>query len=684
MISGAGHSIKGNETLSFLQWSVSRKDAKGNLYQNFFAFFVYLCVFAWNVLLKNNSYLTSSFIIHMRIVLFVIASFVNLVLYSQNLLPTPRNIQATYVKGTRSVDGRPGKNYWQNTANYDLRINFDPATRLINGSADIQYVNNSPDTLRSIYFKLYPNFYKAGTPRQMPVDPEDIGEGIVIDSLWINNIVSNTASLVINGTNGFIGRQSLLPHQTMQIRIVYHYILNKTSHIRTGEIEPNAAFIAYFFPRIAVYDDIDGWNTIPYTGTQEFYNDFCNFKTAITVPKNFVVWATGDLKNGRDVLAPVYYQRLQQAEQNDAIIYIIDSTDLKKGNITASQQSYNTWRFEADSVTDFTFALSDHYLWQSSSLVVDPKTKRRTRVDAAFNPVHKDYFHVASDARKTVDAMSYHFPAWPFPFPHITVFDGLDQMEYPMMINDNPVDDRHESISLTDHEVFHQMFPFYTGLNETKYAWMDEGWATLGEWLISPMIDSTIVDTYGVMPYARSAGTESDLPITTLSIELNRGYFTNSYPKPAMGLLYIKDYLGDALFNKATHHFITQWKGKHPMPNDFFYSMNQGSGKNLNWFWEKWFFEDGVPDLALSSVKINADRVKVVVDRKGNKPVPVDLIVYYKDGTTQKIHRSITVWEKERTLAVINFTASQHINKIVLSDPHTPESYPRDNVWEAK
>ena len=620
----------------------------------------------------------------MRITSFVLFFVVSIPLCAQNLLPTPRNIQATYNKGTRAVTGKPGKNYWQNTANYDLKIDFDPVTRLMKGDVAISYINNSPDTLRQIWFKLYANYYKKDAPRQGRVSPEDLTDGMIIDSLWIDQVPTAVTRMVVNATNATIPTVSVKPGQKVQFRIVYHYTLNKGSHNRTGEIEPGAAFIAYFFPRVAVYDDIDGWNTIPYTGTQEFYNDFCHFSAAITVPSNFLVWATGDLKNGNDMLSPLYYQRLQQAEKNDAIIYIIDTTDLKKGGITAGGKTHHTWHFDADDVTDFAFATSDHYIWQSSSLVADPKTKRRTRVDAVFNPKHKDYFHVAGDARKTVEAMSYAFPAWPFPYPHITVFDGLDQMEYPMMVNDNPVADRVESITLTDHEIFHTMFPFYMGINETKYAWMDEGWATIGEWLISPMIDSSITDTYGVRPYANTAGNETDLPIMTPSIELNRGYFTNSYPKPAMGYLYIKDYLGDALFTKALHHYIEQWRGRHPMPNDFFYSMNEGAGKNLNWFWKRWFFDHGIPDLAISSVKNNANKLSVVITNKGGKPVPIDLVVYYKDNSTETFHRSIAVWEKGATSATISFTAKKNVSKLLLTHSHTPDSNPGDNLYQMK
>jgi hypothetical protein len=602
---------------------------------------------------------------------------------AQTSLPVPENIKATFKKGTRSETGRPGNNYWQNSADYDLDIRFYPETRLLAGTAEITYYNNSPDTLKEILFKLYPNIYKKGSPRDSKIDENDVNEGILIDQVMMNNKPVNISSLRMDATNMSV-RGKVDPKQSIHFNITYHYTLNKRSHNRTGEVEPNADFIAYFFPRIAVYDDIDGWNRYPYLGNAEFYNDFCNFKASITVPKNFLVWATGSLQNCSDVLTSTYCQRLQQAEQNDDVVYIVDSTDLKKGGIT-TDLSVNTWKFEARNVTDLVFATSDHYLWRSTSLVVDPSTKRRTRVDAVFNPKHKDYYEVVFDARKTVEAMSYTFPKWPYPYPHETVFDGLDQMEYPMMVNDNPLEDREQSIELTDHEIFHTMFPFYMGINETKYAWMDEGWATIGEWIISPLIDTSIVDTYGVARYAAASGTEVDLPITTLSaLQSGPAYFINSYPKPAMGYLYVKEMLGDEVFHKALHNYIRNWNGKHPMPYDFFTSMNEGAGRNLNWFWKRWFFDSGYPDLAITSVSKKGNTSNVLVTSKGTKPVPVVLTVNYADGTKQVIRKDISVWERGNSTVLISFSSAKTIQTIKLGDAHVPDKNNEDNVYEIK
>ena len=599
--------------------------------------------------------------------------------YAQQL-PVPAEIQAAYAKGTRAVSGKPGARYWQNTANYDLKVNFNPASRELKGVVEVVYYNNSPDTLKQLWFKLYPNLYKKGVERKTKFNERDLNEGVSILSMQTDGRKLDQQAMTIEGTNMQAAIAALAPGKNIKLKIEYKYDLNKGSHMRTGQVDEGSHFVAYFFPRVAVYDDIDGWNKFPYTGEVEFYNDFCNFKGEITVPKNFVVWATGDLLNAKQVLKKDIAERLAKAEKEDAVVDVIDDKDLANKEVTADQ-AYNTWKFEAKNVTDFVFATSDHYLWKSTSLVVDPQTGRRTRVDAAFNPIHKDYYEVIDFARKTVHAMSYTFPKWPYPYAHETIFDGLDQMEYPMMVNDNPVEKREDAITLTVHEIFHTMFPFYMGTNETKYAWMDEGWATIGEWLIGPMIDPTMVDEYGVAPTAMSSGSKDDVPIVTLSTELKGvGAFTNSYPKPGLGYLFVKDYLGDELFNKALHHYISQWQGKHPMPFDFFYSMNEGAGKNMDWFWKRWFFEEGVTDLGIVSANKVGEEYEIVIENKSNKPLPVDLALTFEDGTKMKVHQSIAIWENGDQKISLRVSGKKNLKKVELGSAHVPDKDKSDNV----
>lgn len=615
--------------------------------------------------------------------LLLFSLFASLAATAQVKLPMPRDVQKLYEYGIRSVDGRPGKNYWQNKADYSITVSYDPVSRLVSGTEEVVYTNNSPDALNELVFKVYPNLYKKGAVRDMAIEPQDLTDGVSITNIEVNGIKKGNRSMRGGGTNMVLTGVSTPSNKSTTIKLDFSYTLNKESHIRTGEIEEGAAFIAYFFPRIAVYDDLDGWNMNEYMGSKEFYNDFCSFSVSINVPRNYLVWATGDLQNCSEVLQDKYCERLAAAEKNDALAFIVDTADLAAGNITKSNL-VNTWTFKADNVIDFAFALSNHYVWNATSVVVDTKTNRRTRIDAAFNTKHRDYFEVAGFGRQTVDLMSHYFPKWPFPYSHISVFDGLDQMEYPMMVNDNPVESREDAVTLTVHEIFHTMFPFYMGTNETKYPWMDEGWATIGEWLLSHAIDSSINDAYGVARTELNAGTEVDIPITTLGTQTaGTAFFLNSYPKPAYGYLFVKDALGDALFLKGLHFYIDQWKGKHPLPLDFFNCMNTGTGKNLNWFWKKWFYEDGYADLTIAKVNNSTAARQIVIENKGNKPIPVDATVTFADGSIQQFHRSILVWEKSNK-TVISFKSSKPITKVQLGSLYTPDSNKANDVWEKK
>lgn len=600
------------------------------------------------------------------------------------VLPVPRNYEEAYRNHTRSSDGRPGSAYWQNTADYKINVSFNPSTLVIAGNEEIVYTNNSPDTLSEIWFKLYPNYYKKNAARDGSIEDADAGEGVRIEGMIINGKPQHVSKDNIAGTNMIIPVDGLLPGKSVTFSINWSYLLNKNSHQRTGMVDDNSAFIAYFFPRITVYDDIDGWNKVPYKGTLEMYNDFCHFDVNISVPGNYLVCATGNLMNASEVLNQKYVQRLQQAEQSDAITKIIDTTDNYENDVTA-QKPINNWHFTADDVTDFVFAASNHYIWYSSSVMVDPNTQRRTRVDAVFNPEHKDFYEVISFARKTVESMSYAFPAWPYPYPHETVFDGLDQMEYPMMVNDNPLELRSNTIELTDHEIFHTMFPFYMGINETKHAWMDEGWATIGEWLISPMIDSTLEDDYGMSPYNRNAGVDKDMPVITPSTEISGyDYYLNSYPKPAMGYLYVKDMLGDELFTKALHYYIEQWHGRHPTPLDFFNCMNEGAGRNMNWFWKNWFYENGIPDLVIKSVTQKGKNISAEITMKGNKMVPVHLTLFFSDGSTVMIHKDVSCWQNGNTNTTLSFSSSKKIIKAVLGNVHDADADKSNNTFKVK
>jgi hypothetical protein len=603
---------------------------------------------------------------------------------------TNTNMQIACQKGTRTSTGKPGKNYWQNRANYNIHINFTPDSQLLQGKETITYFNNSPDTLKQLIIRLYPDLYKKGVKRLSNIAEKDLNEGVQIDDLKIGeeNIqhFNDHKKTIQKNTNLFVKpEKAILPHSKIELNISWHYKVNTGSQQRTGMVDSTSYFIAYFFPRLAVYDDIDGWDNWSYNGTQEFYNDFGNFRVSIAVPKNYVVWATGNCLNYEENFAKNILEKIKTASTSDKIIHVIDSVEYIKDDVL-KKEATGVWKYSANNVTDFAFALSDHYLWDVSSVLVDSSTGRRSLAEAAYNKIHKDYFEVAEQAHQSIDYMSHFYPKYPFPFDHITVFDGTDQMEYPMMVNDNPTESRKDAVQLTSHEIFHSYFPFYMGINETQYAWMDEGWATIGESVISPKMGEPEEEgIFSKTRYEKISGTDEDVPlITNTKLYQDAAYLSNSYGKAGICYFVLQDLLGDKLYFKALHQYMNDWNGKHPVPYDFFNSINNASGKNLNWFWDQWFFGWAYPDLSIKKVDKFGNDIKIIIENKGGLPLPVYLNISLKDGKKSIAKYTAGVWEngeKEKTFIIQN--SFQSISKIELGNEFIPDKYKEDNRWIA-
>lgn len=248
--------------------------------------------------------------------------------FSQSL-PIPAEMKVAYSKGTRSLNGKPGVNYWQNQGDYDIHVAFSPLTNLLQGEETISYYNISPDTLSELIIRLYPDLYKRGIERLTNIAEEDLTNGVAIESLKIAGEMfdlTDTTKALHKGTNLVVKPGSLiLPHSKTNISVSWNYPVNTGSQQRTGRVDSTSYFIAYFFPRVAVYDDIDGWDSWSYNGTQEFYNDFGNFNIEISVPKNFVVWATGTNTNMEENLGERVLKKFKNASTSADIIHVIDS-----------------------------------------------------------------------------------------------------------------------------------------------------------------------------------------------------------------------------------------------------------------------------------------------------------------------------------------------------------------------
>jgi hypothetical protein len=619
-------------------------------------------------------------------VLFLSFSFAS---FAQSSFYIPLNVKKSYESGVRNYDGTPGKKYWQNSAHYIITAEINPATRILRGREEIVYKNNSPDELKKLVFRLYPDYYKKGAPRDDQINPKALTDGVKIYSLVINgdtvDFSAEAKSYRRQGTNLFVFlKNPLPPNSTSVVEAEWSFEIPKYSKQRMGAYDSTSFFVAYWYPQIAVYDDIDGWDVYNYGGTVEFYNDFNNYNVEISVPEGFLVWATGELQNADELLKPKYLRRLEEAMQSDSVVRIVTLKDYEKEKPTVDDD-YNTWIFEAKNVTDFTFGTSNHYLWDMGSVVVDEKTGRRVTVDAAYKSDSEEFAKVAKMGLKTVAFLSKELPGVPFPYPKITIFNGGGGMESPMMVNEGASSSYTGQFFVTSHEITHTYFPFYMGINERKYAWMDEGWATMLPIELQAKEGKFNPLEMNAAGFSLFAGSETELPMIIPSVFLfGRTYRSASYGRPGLAYYYLMQTMGKENFKKALKEYIRRWHGKHPLPYDFFFTFNDVAGENLDWFFEPWFCERGYPDVSIDKVEFSENSVNIVVRKDGLLPVPIDLILTFENGSKKEIYKTPVVWKNGNEKLELKIKTSSPPIKVELSTKFIPDVDKSHNLWEAK
>ena len=607
--------------------------------------------------------------------------------YSQKLY-IPRDVRNAYQNNTRSKTGEPGKNYWQNKGTYNIHLDVNPPDRTIKGSEKITYTNNSPDTLNTLNFKLILNNHKAGAARLGQTGDDYLTTGTHIDK-YTENGQEREWKDKNDGTNKTIKlAQPLLPNQSIDLGIDWHYKVSVQSG-REGAIDSTTFFFAYFYPRVAVYDDIDGWDRMTFTGSQEFYNDFNDYTFEVTVPKNYIVWATGDLLNPTEVLQPKYADLLKKSMTSDSIFHIADQNDLAQNRVT-TQNATNTWKWKADNITDVAIATSNHYNWDAGSVVVDNSTNRRASVQAAYDEKSKDFKKMEEYGKHALKWFSNNYPGVPYPFQKSTIVRGFADMEYPMMVNDSSTPDDDFTRFVVEHEIAHTYFPFYMGINETRFGFMDEGWATALEHLIgiSDLGEEAAVKafkSFRVNRWINDPSMTEDLPIITPGDILSgSGLGNNEYGKAALGYLALKDMLGDEGFKNALQGYMKRWHGKHPVPWDFFYSINDVSGKDLNWFWDSWYFSHNYIDMAIADVDTSNGKTTINIKNIGGMPAPIDIVVTTADGNTKTIHKSPVIWKDDLNTASVELDGVTNVSKVSLEGGIFMDADTSNNTWNKK
>lgn len=595
----------------------------------------------------------------------------------------PRNVQKAIAKGTRTTTGVPGAKYWQNRGNYDISATVNVTQKTVSGKEKIVYANNSPDTLRAVFIRFVNNIHKPEAPRAGLVSKDFLTTG-----LRILSFMADGTGYTINsdnwGTVNMVKLQTpIAPGAQATFDIEWDYPLSKLSG-REGQIDPNTFFCAYFYPRISVYDDYNGWDRLPHTDGGEFYNDFNDYTVSVKVPTNYIVWATGTLENAKEVLQPGAFKRFRESLTGNRIVHVATAKDIEQGAVTSSGE-WNEWKFSAKHIPDFTFATSNHFVWDASSLALGDK---RVSVQAAYKDTAADFRSAVEWGKSAIGWFSGNWPGVTYPYPTMTAVQGFADMEYPMMVNDATTPDPGFSRLVLDHEIAHTYFPFYMGINETRYAYMDEGWATTFEYLIGIAENGKeaadeAYKNFRVKGWINNPAAENDQPLITMSSQLSgAGYGNNSYVKASLSYLALKDFLGDGTFKKALLGYVNTWNGKHPTPWDYFYAFNTATGQDLSWFWKNWFFSNNYIDLKITDVQYGNNNTTITLENVGGFAVPFDVLVQPENGKEKKYHYTPDIWKKEDKKVTFTVPSSGKIKRVTIDGGIFMDATPDDNIFK--
>ncbi|SMO65784.1 M1 family metallopeptidase [Solitalea koreensis] len=542
----------------------------------------------------------------------------------EELWPTPN--------GYRNGAGAPGHEYWQQRANYDIKIELNDENQSVTGSETITYTNNSPDALTYIWLQLDQNIFdpKSDTYSTQTNGPlkdmsfealnmfnqKEFKGGYTIKSV---KTAGSDLNYTINKTMMRVELpQPLKPKQSFTFSVDwFNYINNAKINGGRGGYEyfagdKNIIYeMAQWFPRMCVYDDVNGWQTKQYLGNGEFALDFGDYKVSITVPSDHIVAATGTLQNTSQVLSKKQIDLLEQAKNAPKPIMIV-SQDEATANEKNHSKNKKTWIFQADNVRDFAWASSRKFIWDAMGVQVGPKkVMAMSYYPKEASPLWDKYSTHA--IAQTLTTYSRYTFGYPYPTA-ISVNGPIGGMEYPMICFNGPrpeadgtyaASTKYGLISVVIHEVGHNFFPMIVSSDERQWTWMDEGLNTFLQYLTEQEWEEKYPSRRGeprdIVPYMSGDKATLD-PIMTNSESILQ-FGNNAYSKPATALNILREtVMGRELFDYAFKEYAQRWMFKHPQPADFFRTMEDASGVDLDWFWRGWFYGTDPVDIAIKNV----------------------------------------------------------------------------------
>ncbi len=612
----------------------------------------------------------------------------------------------------RGPNGAPGPKYWQQRADYAIQATLDTTAKRLTGTESIRYTNNSPDTLRFVWLQLDQNLFKPGSTGSLLNASESRFGGAGFDGGFDISSITQTGDVTAApavrrraGAPGITAAKRTGPSAPLKSRVddtmMYvelatplapgtattlsiSYSFNIPEHGADRMGRDGALYeLAQWYPRMAVYDDVHGWNTLQYLGQGEFYLEYGDFTYEVTVPAGYIVAGSGVLQNADAVLTATERARLAQAAKSDSTIHVVTAEELQSGAARpAGATGTLTWKFKADHVRDVAWAGAPNYLWDASGY-------NGAIAQSYYRPESAATWKDA--ARMSRFSIKEYSERWfPYPYPQISAVEGpVSGMEYPMVAMEAPAETLEELYNVVTHEIGHMWYPMTVGSDERRYAWMDEGF-------------NTFINTFSEEDYWKRSDRQTRLGETQFVIRLDQSptaqpimtpanrYRNNNnlgslaYVKPSIVLLALRNkVLGADVFDAAFREYTRRWAFKHPQPADFFRTMEEVSGRDLSWFWRGFFFTTDALDQSVESVTSHPDGNQftsdVVLRNLGQAVMPVELEVTFADGSTQLFKYPVEIWYGGDRFTVHLTTAKPVTAARVNPDGGFPDLVPQNN-----
>lgn len=603
-------------------------------------------------------------------------------------------------RGWRSDDGRPGHAYWQNRATYDIEARLDPETGKLEGSVDILYAHTAPANLSSVWLHLYQNIHKAESPRlealeitggvtlkRVVADGEELAEGKEGPGWQVDGTLMQIRPTI-----------RMEAGDTLELQIDWEVTLPQNGVGRMGYSEREMYFVAYWFPKMALFDDLRLWNAQPYLGQAEFYDGFGDYAVRLTVPVNWTVMATGTLQNPEEVLSAITMDRLAAAATSDERVLIAGQAERDAETVTAdSDDGWLTYRYRADNVRDFSWTTSDVQEWDATSAVVPDRDgdgeDDRVLIHSFWRPDRAPLWDRQWEFGKQAIEHHSRYTGYPYPWPHMTLVEGADiidgGMEFPMMTLIGPYEGREaqDLFNVAAHEIGHMWVPMIVGSDENRHAWLDEGSTTFLEdesrmefW---PGIDHHRVEAQQYLQLAVAGGEQSMMRQGDY-YEPGPGYGVASYSKPATLMVALREIMGHEKWEQAYRAFISEWAFKHPSPWDFFETFERFAGKDLDWFWTSFYYETWTVDQAVRGTSPGPDGgTTVTIEDRGTAPYPA--VVRIRTSSGADLTRDVPVehWLAGNTTYDIVLERSVGTVTRVEIDPagYAPDIDRTNNFW---